>query len=278
MNDLEKIEQQLYNLILIPGTREWERRLLIEAKNKFASQKQTETAISDLLYELRPLALRDNLTPDVAEFYQQLTNTKEGQKTGKVDKHEITDLDHQEIAVFAGGCFWCMVEPFEERAGVLSVLSGYTGTTGTTGTVAPTYDQVISGTSGYVEAVEIIFDTRKITYDQLVTLFWQISDPTDAFGQFQDRGSHYRPIIFVQNATQRQTAEASKRKLIESAVYLKPIVVTIEEARTFWPAENYHQQFYKKYPKRYKKIKKARQQLQRYQSIEQKLKRMRKRA
>ena len=100
-----------------------------------------------------------------------------------------------EQAIFAGGCFWCMVQPFDEAPGIHSVTSGYTG-----GHVAnPTYEQVCSGTTGHTEAVEIIFDPEKISYDELLTIYWQQTDPTDAFGQFQDRGDSYRPVIFYMN-------------------------------------------------------------------------------
>lgn len=153
----------------------------------------------------------------------------------------------QERAIFAGGCFWCMVQPFETQDGILAVTSGYTG-----GHVDnPTYEEVSSHTTGHTEAVEIIFDNEKISYRALVDLYWTLTDPTDAFGQFEDRGDNYRPVIYVADEAQHLAAEESKAALIESQHFDAPIVTTIEEAQPFWPAEDYHQGFYKKNPERY---------------------------
>ncbi|MGT2721660.1 peptide-methionine (S)-S-oxide reductase MsrA [Streptococcus porcinus] len=152
-----------------------------------------------------------------------------------------------ERAIFAGGCFWCMVEPFEEHPGVISVLSGYTGGR----TVNPTYKEVCSGKTGHTEAVEIIFDPEKISYSELVQLYWQQTDPTDAFGQFEDRGDNYRPVIYYFDARQKEIAELSKEQLQASGHFTKPIVTTIEKAQPFYPAEDYHQAFYRKNPGRY---------------------------
>ncbi len=152
-----------------------------------------------------------------------------------------------ERAIFAGGCFWCMVEPFETMEGVESVLSGYTGGH----TKNPTYETVCMGGSGHTEAVEIIFDPSKISYETLLEIYWQQTDPTDAFGQFQDRGESYRPVIFYLDETQQSLAEKSKEALANSGIYRDPIVVTIEPAKPFYPAEEYHQAFYKKDPARY---------------------------
>ncbi|WP_376701446.1 peptide-methionine (S)-S-oxide reductase MsrA [Listeria booriae] len=166
--------------------------------------------------------------------------------------------------MFAGGCFWCMVEPFETKEGIISVLSGYTG-----GHVDnPTYEQVLGGYTGHVEAVEIIFDTRIWSYKALVELYWQLTDPTDSGGQMADRGSNYRPVIFVMNEEQREIAEREKQELAESGKYKRPIVTAIEPATTFWPAENFHQQFYRKNPKRYKKNQRTRQQFLAFQRLQ----------
>lgn len=183
------------------------------------------------------------------------------------DQHFISEPAYHERAIFAGGCFWCMVEPFETWPGIVSVLSGYTG-----GTVDnPSYDQVSSGATGHVEAVEIIYDNRFVSYQELMDLYWQIIDPTDAFGQFQDRGAQYRPIIFTTNEEQRKIAENKKQAVLDSNRYSKPIVTEIRSAETFWPAENYHQEFYKKQPKRYKAIKRERQQFLTYQHLKGKI-------
>ncbi len=153
----------------------------------------------------------------------------------------------QERAIFAGGCFWCMVQPFEELPGILSVLSGYTGGT----TQNPTYEDVLTHQTGHTEAVEIIFDNSIVSYGELVELYWTLTDPTDAFGQFQDRGDNYRPVIFYDNAEQQQIATESKAQLQASGRFDFPIVVAIEPSQTFWPAESYHQGFYKTNPVRY---------------------------
>jgi len=145
-------------------------------------------------------------------------------------------------AIFAGGCFWCMVKPFDSLPGILSVTSGYTG-----GHVEnPTYRQVTSGKTGHTEAVEISYDPDKISYKELVEIYWRQTDPTDAGGQFADRGDSYRPVIFYQNEHQRQVAEESKEELEKSGKFNEPIVTKIEEAKPFYPAEDYHQDYYKK--------------------------------
>ena len=147
----------------------------------------------------------------------------------------------EEKAIFAGGCFWCMVQPFDTQPGIISVVSGYTG-----GHVPnPTYEQVLTHTTGHTEAVEITFDPAIISYEQLVDIYWQQTDPTDAFGQFQDRGDNYRPVIFIV-LKNKKIAEKSKERLANSGRFTEPIVTTIEPAAPFYPAEEYHQDFYKK--------------------------------
>lgn len=260
--DEERLSQ-LYNLIINPGTRDWERSQLLAARDRLESGQEQKNVLSELEAALRPLALRGNLTPDFQDFYDQLRGIETTQTTQKTKTHQITDWSHQETAIFAGGCFWCMVEPFEQKIGITSVLSGYTG-----GNIPhPTYDQVSSGLSGHVEAVEIIFDNRLITYEELVSLYWQLTDPTDAGGQFQDRGKQYRPIIFVGDPQQQAIAEASKEQLQRAGHYAKPIITEIRPATTFWPAENYHQGFYQKNPHRYRRIQRVRKQLLVYQRI-----------
>ncbi|MGY3742058.1 peptide-methionine (S)-S-oxide reductase MsrA [Leuconostoc inhae] len=151
-----------------------------------------------------------------------------------------------ESAIFAGGCFWCMVQPFDSLPGIEKVRSGYTGGH----TVNPTYEEVCSHTTGHTEAVKIVFDPQKITYDELVSIYWEQTDPTDAMGQFQDRGDSYRPVIFVANDEQRDIAEKSRTALAASGRFDKPILTTIEDAKPFYEAEEYHQDFYKKDPSR----------------------------
>ncbi|QKS71213.1 peptide-methionine (S)-S-oxide reductase MsrA [Paenalkalicoccus suaedae] len=153
-----------------------------------------------------------------------------------------------QLATFAGGCFWCMVKPFDEQPGIISVRSGYTG-----GSVKdPTYQQVKSGESGHYEAVQITFDPELFPYEKLVTLYWQQIDPTDDGGQFIDRGSQYRTAIFYHNEEQKQVAEVSKVKMEQEGPFKDPIVTQVLEASTFYEAEEEHQKFYKKNPEKYK--------------------------
>jgi len=150
-------------------------------------------------------------------------------------------------AVFAGGCFWCTESDFEKVPGVIDAISGYTG-----GHVPnPTYHQVSSGTTGHVESVKVIYDPKKVTYQELLDYFWRHVNPTDAGGQFVDRGSQYRSVIFYADEHQHRLAEASKKKLEASGVFDKPIVTEILPLGPFYPAEAYHQDYYKKNPIRY---------------------------
>src|SRR5699024_7413010 len=156
-------------------------------------------------------------------------------------------------ATFAGGCFWCMVEPFVERPGIKEVISGYTG-----GTVEnPTYEQVCSNTTGHVEAVQITYDPSIVPYEELVQLFWQQIDPTDAGCQFHDRGESYKTAIFYHEEKQKEIAEKSKEELQKSGKFNKPIVTDIIEAKPFYPAEEEHQYYYKKNRFHYKTYKKG---------------------
>jgi len=151
-------------------------------------------------------------------------------------------------ATFAGGCFWCMEHPFDELDGVVSTTSGYIG-----GHKAnPTYREVSSGTTGHAEAVEVVYDPRKVSYEKLLEVFWMNVDPTDAGGQFCDRGSQYRTGIFYYTDEQKRLAEASKAALARSKPFKEPLVTEITMATTFYPAETYHQDYYLKEPARYK--------------------------
>lgn len=158
-----------------------------------------------------------------------------------------------EKATFAGGCFWCMVTPFEELPGIIEVVSGYTGGHKEN----PTYEEVCSETTGHYEAVQITFDPAIFPYEKLVELYWQQIDPTDPGGQFFDRGNSYRTAIFYHKENQKQLAEKSKKNLEESGRFQKPIVTAILPAQTFYPAEEYHQDFHKKNPFRYKTYRKG---------------------
>ncbi|TRM12522.1 peptide-methionine (S)-S-oxide reductase MsrA [Lentibacillus cibarius] len=158
-----------------------------------------------------------------------------------------------ELATFAGGCFWCMVEPFDERPGILNVVSGYTGGN----TENPTYEEVCSNTTGHVEAVQITFDPEIMPYEELLSTFWQQIDPTDADGQFNDRGESYRTAIFYHNDKQKQLAEESKQNLEASGKFSKPIVTPIIPAKPFYRAEEEHQDYYKKQAFHYRLYKKG---------------------
>ncbi|KEF30024.1 Peptide methionine sulfoxide reductase MsrA [Marinobacter nitratireducens] len=158
------------------------------------------------------------------------------------------DDPNLKVATFAGGCFWCVEAGFEKVPGVIEVVSGYSGGDETN----PSYKQVSSGSTGHTEAAQIYYDPTKITYEGLVQGLWRIMDPTDANGQFVDRGQQYRPAIFYHNPEQKRIAEAAKKKLQASGLYEKPVVIEIVPFKSFYPAEEYHQDYYKKNPIRYK--------------------------
>ncbi len=149
-------------------------------------------------------------------------------------------------AIFAGGCFWCMVHPFDELPGVTSVTSGYTGGHKPN----PTYHEVSAGDTGHVEAVQIVYDPKKIRYEKLLDVFWVNVDPLDSGGQFCDRGNTYTSAIFYQNEEQKKLAEQSKAAIEKKLG--KTVVTAIRPAAAFYPAEDYHQDYYKKNPLRYK--------------------------
>lgn len=150
-------------------------------------------------------------------------------------------------AVFAGGCFWCMEKPFREIPGVVEVESGYTGGR----EPYPAYEDVCSGITGHLEAVRILYDPGKISYDELLEVFWRQIDPTDGGGQFADRGRQYRTAIFWHDDRQRALAEESRRRLGESGRFGAPVVTEILEAGEFYRAEEYHQDFHRKCVLRY---------------------------
>ena len=158
------------------------------------------------------------------------------------------DKTQYQIATFAGGCFWCMEPPFDKLDGVISTTSGYTGGNKKN----PTYKEVSRGGTGHAEVVQVIYDPRRISYDELLNEFWHNIDPTNANGQFCDWGSQYRSEIYYHNAEQEKLAKQSKAALIELKPFDAPVVTAITEASTFYPAEDYHQDYYQKNPVRYK--------------------------
>jgi len=156
--------------------------------------------------------------------------------------------DSMNSAVFAGGCFWCTEADFEKIEGVMDAISGYTG-----GSMEnPTYKQVSSGSTRHVEAVKVLYDPQRVTYAKLLEVFWTHVNPTDAGGQFVDRGSQYVSAIFYADETERRLAENSKQKLMQTGVFAAPIVTKILPLGPFYTAEDYHQNYYKKNPLRYK--------------------------
>jgi peptide-methionine (S)-S-oxide reductase len=162
--------------------------------------------------------------------------------------NQSTETRDSEIAVFAGGCFWCTEADFDKIPGVISTTSGYIG-----GRVPnPTYKQVSRGKTGHIEAVQVRFDPSKTSYSRLLAAFWPTIDPITANGQFCDRGSQYRSAIFYYNEDQKKQAEASRAELAASARFNRPIATEILPATTFYPAEEYHQDYYIKNPIRYR--------------------------
>lgn len=148
----------------------------------------------------------------------------------------------QAQAIFAGGCFWCMQPPFDQCPGVIRSVVGYCG-----GQLErPSYQQVCAGNSGHLESILVIYDPQVVSYAELIALFWRTIDPTQADGQFADRGSHYHTAIFVATAEERAIAEEAKAALAASGMFQAPIATRIREATPFYPAEEYHQQYYRK--------------------------------
>jgi len=154
-------------------------------------------------------------------------------------------------ATFAGGCFWCMQPPFRMVEGVIEVVSGYAGGTKEN----PTYEEVSSGTTGHLEAVQVTYDPGKVSYEALLDTFWRQIDPTDEEGQFADKGSQYRTAIFYHDEDQKRLAEESKKKLDASGKFARPVATEIRPYTNFYPAEEYHQDYDRKNPARYHQYK-----------------------
>jgi len=160
----------------------------------------------------------------------------------------VMAVANYEKATFAGGCFWCMEHPFDEIPGVISVTSGYTGGHKKT----PTYEEVSAGGTGHAESVQVVYDPAKVTYEKLLNVFWHNIDPTTKDRQFCDSGHQYRSAIFYHNEEQHRLALQSKAELEKSKPFKGPVVTEIVQATEFYPAEDYHQHYYKKNPIRYK--------------------------
>jgi peptide-methionine (S)-S-oxide reductase len=181
--------------------------------------------------------------PNVPAVEHSSTGTSEGDMHGS--RAAEAPPPGRAVAIFAGGCFWCMEAPFDELEGVDSTTSGYTGGR----TESPSYDEVSSGGTGHAEAIRIVYDPARITYERLLDVFWHNIDPTQDDGQFCDHGTQYRSEIFVLDADQRRAAEASRARVAEQLD--EEIVTAITDASTFWIAEDYHQDYYRTNPVRY---------------------------
>lgn len=162
------------------------------------------------------------------------------------EERETATVDRIQTATFAGGCFWCMEPPFDKLDGVLSTTSGYTGGR----TVNPSYDQVKTGRTGHIESLQVKFDSSVVSYEELLSLFWHNVDPTQAGGQFCDKGNQYRTVIFYHDASQKQLAEETKAEVRSELG--RRVQTEIVKASTFFAAEAYHQDYYKKNPTKYK--------------------------
>ncbi|MGA2518333.1 MAG: peptide-methionine (R)-S-oxide reductase MsrB [Thermodesulfobacteriota bacterium] len=174
------------------------------------------------------------------------------QKSGSASQRTKNDLAKEDVttrqATFVGGCFWCTQADFEKLPGVIKVVSGYTGGNKEN----PTYEEVSSGTTGHVEAIQVYYDPSELTYEELLNFFWRHVDPTDSGGQFVDRGTQYRSVIYYHDEEQKQLAEKSKEALDKSGRFDKPVVTEIIKFTKFYEAEAYHQDYYKKHPLKYK--------------------------
>lgn len=174
------------------------------------------------------------------------TSSSDADETPPVQADTTLPAAVADTATFAGGCFWCMEPPYDKLDGVSATISGYAGGD----VVDPSYEEVSSGTTGHAEVVQVIYDSTKVSYQRLLRVYWHNIDPFDAGGQFCDRGSSYRPVIFVHDAQQRRRAEESKGTV--AARFEQDIAVPIQPLDAFYRAETYHQNFYKKNPSRYK--------------------------
>lgn len=161
--------------------------------------------------------------------------------------------DDAAMAIFAGGCFWCMEGPFEQIDGVYAAISGYTGGP----EESPSYTAVASGSTGHLEAVRVMYDPAVVSYADLLEVYWRTMDPTDAGGQFADRGAQYAPAIFVANEEERAAAEASRAALDADGPFDEPIIVPIRDAGPFWDAEAYHQDYYLTHPTEYQRYRRG---------------------
>jgi len=199
--------------------------------------------------------MRNNMNTVLAIIAAGLAGALAFLATANADDNNSIDFEPVQIeeAYFAGGCFWCVEKDFDHVEGVVETVSGYTG-----GTVDnPTYKQVSKEDTGHYEAVKVVYDPTVVSYSELVEYFWRTVDPTDDGGQFCDRGHSYKTAIFVSSDEERRIAETSKSAIDSSGVLDTPIVTPILDAKSFWKAEEYHQDYYKKSPLRYNYYRRA---------------------
>lgn len=196
-----------------------------------------------LLAGFARLGFQHNQKQEKRSMMEEKHNQKQEKRSMMEEKH-----DHLKKATFAGGCFWCTESDFKKVEGIVEVISGYSGGQDKN----PTYKDVSSGRTGHAEAIQVLYDPEIVTYKELLDVFWRHVDPTDPGGQFVDRGSQYRSAIFYHDEDQKRLAEESKRELEKSGRLDKPIVTEIVELTAFYKAEDYHQDYYKKSPVRYK--------------------------
>ncbi len=184
-----------------------------------------------------------------------LAACSQGAKSRDLNKPSLSydELASKPSVVFAGGCFWCMEPPFEKHDGVYEAVSGYAGGTAKN----PTYEEVSSGQTDHVEAVKVYYDSSRIDYRELLHIYWRQIDPTDIGGQFADRGSQYSPAIFYETEHQKALAESTKTVLENSDIFQEPIVVAIRPLTSFYRAEEYHQDYYRKKPGHYKRYRRG---------------------
>lgn len=198
-----------------------------------------------------------NIIFALALFATACSKTDSKNETGEMNKDMKTETvalsGNEEVATLAGGCFWCMEAPFEKVIGVTKVISGFAGGKEKN----PTYKEVSSGKTGYRESVQVYYDPEIISYSEIIDIYWHQFDPTDDGGSFHDRGFQYTSAIFYHDDKQKEVAESSKRELDKSGVFSKPIVTRILKFTTFYPAEDYHQDYYKKNPDSYHSYRKG---------------------
>lgn len=230
--------------------------LLVAASTPFLFL-DSDRSISEAVRSVATTSIQNltAITEGPAEGTDDITDTEQRAEAGAeaTEKSTIPDSGQRRIATFAGGCFWCTEAYLQETFGVTAAISGFAGGAAETAT----YKQVVKGSTSHREAVQVTYDPARVTYEELLDVYWSHIDPTDDGGQFADRGTHYTTAIYYHNEAERVAAEASKVALQASGLFTKPIVTRILPYSTFFPAEEYHQDYYKKASAHYERYKKA---------------------